>query len=296
MVKCTICNREYKVIGYWHLKKHGLSRSDYLLKYPNAITYSEELKHIRSAAFSGSKNPMYGKGFKGEANPMHGKCGMLSPRYGRKHSEATRKTLSAIRLGKSPWNIGLTKESDKRVAQQSKAQQKLIRTKEHCLNISLGKRGKPVAEEVKAKLRIVSKRKFQDPNFCRWWGRIHALRPNKLEQATLQLLNNHSPNEWRYTGDFSFTISGFAPDFTNVNGHKVCIEVYHPYWKVKHWGSVERYKRIRRYHYGKMGWYTIFLTADNIYKKPEYCVRKITHALEGEVSKLETQSMEQSHD
>ena len=38
------------------------------------------------------------------------------------------------------------------------------------------------------------------------------------------------PNEWKYTGDFSFWINGKNPDFVNCNGQKKCIEVFGDYW------------------------------------------------------------------
>ena len=54
--------------------------------------------------------------------------------------------------------------------------------------------------------------------------------PNKPETFILNLLNKLYPNEWKFTGDFSFTINGKNPDFTNINGQKKLIELFGDYW------------------------------------------------------------------
>jgi len=38
------------------------------------------------------------------------------------------------------------------------------------------------------------------------------------------------PNEWKYAGDGSLIIRGKCPDFVNVNGRKLIIEVFGDYW------------------------------------------------------------------
>ena len=57
-----------------------------------------------------------------------------------------------------------------------------------------------------------------------------ARKPTSPELLLLKLLNALYPNEWKYTGDFSFIINGKCPDFTNVNGQKKLIELFGDYW------------------------------------------------------------------
>lgn len=57
-----------------------------------------------------------------------------------------------------------------------------------------------------------------------------SIRPNKPETILLNLLDNLYPNEWKYTGDFSFWINGKNPDFANVNGQKKLIEMFGDYY------------------------------------------------------------------
>jgi len=55
-------------------------------------------------------------------------------------------------------------------------------------------------------------------------------RPTVPEKKLAEILNKHFPNEWKYTGDGSFSIESYWPDFTNCNGRKEVIEVFGDYW------------------------------------------------------------------
>lgn len=54
--------------------------------------------------------------------------------------------------------------------------------------------------------------------------------PNKSETVLFDLLNVLYPEEWKFTGDFSFIINGKSPDFVNCNGKKKIIELFGDYW------------------------------------------------------------------
>lgn len=56
------------------------------------------------------------------------------------------------------------------------------------------------------------------------------IRPNKPELVVFNLLNSDYPTEWKYTGDGKIIIGGLNPDFFNVNGKKLIIEVFGDYW------------------------------------------------------------------
>lgn len=49
------------------------------------------------------------------------------------------------------------------------------------------------------------------------------------------------------------------PDFVNVNGRKLAIEVFSDYFKIKNYGSVDKYKRSRRYEYSRAGYRVLFI-------------------------------------
>jgi len=88
--------------------------------------------------------------------------------------------------------------------------------------------GKKLSEEVKKALSEANKRRWKDPEFVKRWVKSMHLKPNKPESKVDQILQEHFPNEWKYNGDFScgITIGGMIPDFVNVNGKKVVIEVF----------------------------------------------------------------------
>jgi len=84
--------------------------------------------------------------------------------------------------------------------------------------------------EVIQKISENSLKNWRDPAFVAKQMVSRNIRPNKMEQIILYLLNLLYPGEWRYTGDFSFMINGKNPDFVNINGQKKLIEFNGTYW------------------------------------------------------------------
>ncbi len=56
------------------------------------------------------------------------------------------------------------------------------------------------------------------------------VKPTIPEQKVLALLDCCCPNTFIYTGDGSFVMGGFIPDFVDCNGSKKVIEVFGEYW------------------------------------------------------------------
>jgi len=56
------------------------------------------------------------------------------------------------------------------------------------------------------------------------------IKPNKPEQKVMNILKRLYPEEWKYVGDGAIIINGKNPDFINVNGYKLIIEVFGDYW------------------------------------------------------------------
>ena len=77
------------------------------------------------------------------------------------------------------------------------------------------------------------KENWKDPEYKEKHMKImfHNLKvyPNKPEIMVLNLLNNLYPDQWEYTGDFSFWVNGKNPDFRHKTQNKL-IEVYGDYW------------------------------------------------------------------
>jgi very-short-patch-repair endonuclease len=85
-------------------------------------------------------------------------------------------------------------------------------------------------KEVRARMSAIGKQLWKNPEFVKKVQYSLQLKPNKPETIILNILNSTSPNEWKYTGDFSFMINGKNPDFVNCNGQKKIIELYGDYW------------------------------------------------------------------
>jgi len=99
-------------------------------------------------------------------------------------------------------------------------------SKRLCSLANKGKRYSPETEFTSSSL----KKKYQDPIYVKKMAKAWGIKPNKPESFIINLLNELYPNEWKYTGDFSFTINGKCPDFVNCNGQKKIIELFGDYW------------------------------------------------------------------
>lgn len=105
--------------------------------------------------------------------------------------------------------------------------------------------------------------------------------PTNFEKKLMNILNQNFPNEWKYTGDGSFLIGYKNPDFINCNGKKICIEVFHNYFKIREYGSAKNYIEQRSKHFAKYGYTTIFFD-ESEYNNPNIVVGKINGVLQSE--------------
>ena len=76
-------------------------------------------------------------------------------------------------------------------------------------------------------------------------------------------------------GDFSFLIGYKNPDFINVNGEKIAIEVFYDYYKIRCFGSVQKYIKQRKKYFKAFGWETIFFDSKEL-KNEHNMLKKIT--------------------
>lgn len=64
----------------------------------------------------------------------------------------------------------------------------------------------------------------------RKWRKSCTNQPNKLEAAFQEVMDKVFPNEWKFVGDGEVIIAGKCPDFININGKKLLIELFGDYW------------------------------------------------------------------
>lgn len=89
-------------------------------------------------------------------------------------------------------------------------------------------------------------------------------RPTSLEKQMIDMIEKYNL-PYKYTGNGLFLIGGKNPDFVNVNGEKICIEVRNRN-VCKYWTKItpEEYKRRRIEHFAKWGWECIVLWEDDL--------------------------------
>jgi len=125
--------------------------------------------------------------------------------------------------------------------------------------------------EYKEKQSIERKQRWQSPEYRE--KTIKAIlkglfkRPTFLEQQMIDIIQKHNL-PYKYVGDGSFLIGYKNPDFVNVNGEKICIEVRNPHIsKVFHKQSLEQYEKERIEHFAKYGWKCIIFQTDKLDEK-----------------------------
>jgi very-short-patch-repair endonuclease len=95
--------------------------------------------------------------------------------------------------------------------------------------------------------------------------RLKALckKPTKPEKWLIELINEHKL-PYKYVGDGDILIENLNPDFINVNGHKIIIEIFGRVWHetlVKDW---KRTEDGRRKIFAKYGYRTLIIWDDEL--------------------------------
>ncbi len=199
------------------------------------IPKTKEHKHNLSIAHRGKR-------FSAEVNKKKGRPGMLNPFYNHHHSD---KTKSKLRILCPPY--GNTPEANRKKGRSGK------------LNPFYGKHH---TEEFKKRKSIIqrpiAKQLWEDPGYVKKLMIARNTKPNKDEKFLERVLQNHSPNIWKYTGDGrdGTVIGGHIPDWININGKKQVIELFGEYFHDQRVNS--RVKDSRTYdatikHYQKYG-------------------------------------------
>jgi hypothetical protein len=112
--------------------------------------------------------------------------------------------------------------------------------------------GRHLNEKTKRLMSLLGKRKSPESIRKSLERRI----PTSLEAEGVRILNKHS-QPYKFTGDGSFFIEKYNPDFINTNGQKIVLEFYARYFKRLH-GSIDSWKQKRRRVYGKYGYKVLF--------------------------------------
>jgi G:T-mismatch repair DNA endonuclease (very short patch repair protein) len=188
----------------------------------------------RGIAFSLEHRAKISQGLKGKSFSCKGRP---SPLRGRHHSEETKRKISESNKGRVPTEETLNKRKALMTMERREAlrlsftgdknptKNLLVREK-----IRLSKIGGKRSDSHKEIMRQRSKNNWQKEEFVRKQMRAHNIRPNRAEMHLSLMLEGMMPGHWKYVGDGEVIIAGKCPDFINVNGKKLIIELYGDYW------------------------------------------------------------------
>lgn len=184
------------------------------------------------------------------------------PNYGNHLSEETKNKIGAANKGRHP-----SEKARKKMSERQKGEKNYFFGKHHSNEAKQknreGHKGKHPSEETKQKIREASKKNWQDPVFIKKVFDGWQAKPNKPEKKVGGILQKHLPNEYAYNGDFGcgITIGGKIPDFVNVNGEKIVIEVFGPWhdevFMRDHFGKDISWKQTEfgtKAHYSQFGY------------------------------------------
>ena len=236
---------------------------------------SEESKKRMSLSAKGRKRTeewkkLMSKRMEGDKNPMYGKKGILSPFYGKHHTKENRQKFRLAMIGDKNPMYG------KHLSQKNIEMLRKINT------------GKKRSEETKKLIGIRNRAfmliKWKDKNFrvkilseTNRMKRLKGLmkRPTSYEQRVSELCFKFNL-PFVYKGSGGFLINFKNPDFVNEKD-RIVIEVFHSYFKIKDYGSVENYKDYCKLKYEPADWKVIFLDENDVMNEnwEEKCLNKI---------------------
>jgi len=186
--------------------------------------------------------------------------------------------------GGTPWNKGMRKVngdpvvspvmSDEGKERVSKAMSKRMKGKrvskktEFKKGVAPWNKGIKCSEETIAKLRGQTRTKeVRDKISKALTGRklsaehirntLRRRTPSSLEVKFQEIIEKHDL-PYKFVGDGSFMIGRKNPDFININGEKIAIEVYARYYKLRHTETIKEWKEERRKVFKEYGWSILF--------------------------------------
>lgn len=177
---------------------------------------------------------------------------------GRTYTEETHRRMSEA--GKK--RAAPSDEARKRMSLASKGKCKSL---EHSANIQKAQKKywgenpkPPTSEKTRKLLSLKSKENWGNQEYVykvmanrKFYNRQHEM--NKPESKLFALLQDNWPGEWKYVGNGEVRLGRKNPDFININGKKLIIEMFGDYWHRNH------DPKDKENHYSKYGFKTLVI-------------------------------------
>lgn len=90
--------------------------------------------------------------------------------------------------------------------------------------------------------------------------------PTSLEDRFSAIIKKHGL-PYKFTGDGSFIIAGKNPDFININGQKIAIEVFAEFYKKLNGRNIDTWREERKRLFREYGWELLFFSEKEVTEK-----------------------------
>jgi very-short-patch-repair endonuclease len=121
-----------------------------------------------------------------------------------------------------------------------------------------------ISEETRIKMSTAKKGKHHSAEIIK--KMLSRRTPTSLEKKFQDIINKYKL-PYKFTGDGSFMIGRKNPDFININGEKIAIEVYAKYYKLLHAETIKEWQDDRKKVFAEYGWSVIFFDETEVKEK-----------------------------
>jgi hypothetical protein len=251
----------------WNKGKHGVQK--YGVPWNKGLTKETDERVRRGAENEmGEKNHMFGKRYSKEKRKKmsEDRLGEKNPMFGKKHTDKSIKKMSVEKIGEknNRWGKHHSDKTKKQIGESNTGKKRSDETKQKLREANIGKTLSEAT--IKKLLGRIPWNKGKNGLFHHTVETINKIiknrkcyTPNGEELYLDYLLQNYFPDEWKYVGDGNCIINGLCPDFINVNGKKLIIELFGEYW---HEGEKVPYKRTedgRKEIFKQLGYNTLII-------------------------------------
>lgn len=136
--------------------------------------------------------------------------------------------------------------------------------------------------EIKEGQRISPRTELTSERVKAWWedpdyrakviaGRLKNRRPTMPEKKLIEIIERHNL-PFKYTGDGSFILEGLNPDFVEVNGRKIAIDVFGDYWHTLKADRESYNEEGRKRIFAEYGWKLIVIWESELKSLPEEAI------------------------